>query len=253
MDFNNAKGAEISARETRNDAAPALFSLDLLSKVGSKLADPERAGQEARTIQTANLADLLRDPVIDSRLSPYSVQDAKSVIDSLLPEAAGGIDNCANRALTKTKEESLESTAKGNSILHRMYEVAVRTPSGKVEAKDFESVYGAQAASKMQELGITQVLRSGQRVNVHLKAPQEFQGEGGSIIIDKYVAFSSTPRGGSVALDSIRGVTARSGLFQFAIESVDLHPRKEGFLSGVVRANLSATNVCATPDGKIYR
>lgn len=223
-----------------------LFRVDaesLLRTAPSAEAKLKNAGWEA----------FFGTPVIDSRLAPQQTQpDIFGVYDDFKPDAES-LEACGNFPRTTNKKDSLEETAKGNSILNRMYEVAVLTPAGKTADKDFDSVYGTLAAGKMKELGITQVSRSGDRVTARLKAPLHFEGGSGSIDIGTTVSFDSAPRGGAVTLDRVQGVTARSGLFQVAIDQVELEPRQKGYLSGLVVADWSRTRVCAFPDGKIYR
>lgn len=244
MVFDNAFSAETSACKGESAAEPVSFLTFAEGK-----ADSSR-----QKLQLASIAELFGDPVIDAVPGAEPPADqSENVLPSLLPSLKGGQDLCAGRAATKNLQESLDSTAKGDSILHRMYEVAVKTPQGTLMPKDFASAYGKLAAAKMDELGITRVQRSGSRINVSLKAPLHFDGESGSLDIEKSVSFSTSPKGGAVELDGIRGVSATSGLFRVAIDQVDLQPRQEGYLSGQVRGGLSASRICVSPDGKISR
>jgi hypothetical protein len=161
------------------------------------------------------------------------------------------VDRCDQHAATKTQKESLESTAMGNSVMHRMYEVAVLSPQGKVEAKDFEKVFGKAAAEKMQELGISDISRSKQNMTLHLKNALHYGDSSGEIDVEKSVSFVSYPNGGALTLDQISGITARSGIVQLPVSRIDLHPRKDGYMSGTAYASWSQTQLCALPDGTI--
>lgn len=203
-------------------------------------------------IERSGYEDLFGSPVLDSRLASAPPHFELLGETDEFRQDLQNLDACGNFRKTTTQKDSLEATAQGNSVLNRMYEVAVLTPPGKVLARDFDSVYGQAASAKLQELGITDVSRNGSRVSVNLKNPLHFDGSSGSMDIDRNVSFTAIPSGGSVVLDRVNGVVARSGLFQLAIDRVDLQPREKGYLSGVVKADWSETKVCAFPDGKIY-
>lgn len=190
--------------------------------------------------------DLFGSPVIDSRLA---TEPSGSIFGT--PDA--NVDNCEKHKKTTTQKDSLDNTKLGDSVLNRMYEVAVLTPKGRVEPKDFAATYGEAAAKKMEELGITGVIRRDQNVWVNLAKPLHFGDSSGSIDIGTQVSFTSHPQGGMVVLDNVGGVTASNGVFQLQINRVDLQPREHGFLTGDVTAGWSRTRVCAFPDGKIYK
>lgn len=199
----------------------------------------------ASQVERAGWEELFGTPVVDSRLG--------TPLPDIFAPHDGRVDSCDSHRPTKTQEDALESTAKGNSVLHRMYEVAVLTPPGKIQAKDFESVYGASAAAKMSELGITEVRRSKTGTSVQLKNPLHYGDANGSIDVSTTVSFASRTNAGALSLDNIQGVTARSGMFQVQINRLDLQPREDGYMSGHVTAQWSQTRICALPDGTIYR
>lgn len=187
-------------------------------------------------------------PVVDSRLA-YPPALNPNIFQ--INEAS--LATCNDHARTNTQKESLEATKEGDSILNRMYELAILTPNGRTKQESFSSVYGEAAAAKMKEFGITEVTRSGVGITVHLAKQLHFGDASGSIDIGRRVSFNSTPSGGAVTLDRVEGVTASNGMFQLPINRVDLQPRAHGHLSGVVSAGFTTTRVCATPDGKIHR
>ena len=212
----------------------------------------EKDGLKPAPVERVSFESLFGSPVLDPSLGAQPPQFELLGENEGFKQDLQNLDACGNFRKTNTQKDSLEATAQGNSILNRMYEVSVLTPPGKVFSKDFDTVYGEAASAKMKELGITDVSRSGNRVSVNLKNPLHFDGSSGSIDVARNVSFSSNPTGGSVVLDGVTGVVARSGLFQLAIDRVDLQPREKGYLSGVIKADWSQTNVCAFPDGKIY-
>lgn len=189
----------------------------------------------------------------------FGAQVSDSRPGNSLPSALFQTNDLANLAScdkfprTKTQKDSLEASKQGDSVLNRMYELAVLTPSGKLLPKDFENTYGKQVAEKMQELEIQQVLRQGSQIRVDLKSPLHYGDSSGSIDVAKQVSFRSRPQGGEVSLDDLRGVKASSGLFTVNVNSIELQPREKGYLSATVKADWTVTNVCAHPDGKIYR
>ena len=197
-------------------------------------------------LSRAGFEELFQDPVIDYRLAPQT-----NPPDIFGPHVDERVDKCDKHAATKTQKESLESTAMGNSVMHRMYEVAVLSPQGKVEAKDFEKIFGKAAADKMDELGITEISHSKQNMTVHLENGLHYGDSSGEIDVDKSVSFVSYPNGGALTLDQISGITARSGIVQLPVNRVDLQVRKDGYMSGTAYAGWSQTQLCALPDGTI--
>ena len=235
MTFENNTAPKRADAEQQNWAAEN----GLLSTTDSAAASKplvERTGWE----------DLFGSPVVDSRLGTQPT-------GSLFGPQDANVDVCDLHKKGTTQKESLDYADEGNSILNRMYEVAVLTPKGKVEPPDFVKTYGEQAAQKMQELGITGVIRQGDNIWVNLAKPLHFGDSSGSIDISKQVSFTAHPSAGMVTLDRVGGVTASNGVFQLPINRVDLQPRKDGYLSGSVSASWSQTQVCAFPDGKIYK
>jgi hypothetical protein len=47
-------------------------------------------------------------------------------------------------------------------------------------------------------------------------------------------------------------VISRSGFFQFDVHGADLHPRGNGYLSGLIKAVPFEAKVCEVPDGRIF-
>lgn len=206
----------------------------------------EAQGKTAAKNTKLAWADIFADPVIDYRLAPNPPPS------NIFGPSGTGLSECQKYPETKTQKESLESTALGNSVLHRMFEVAALTPNGKLSADEFEKVYGAAAAAKMNELGINQVERKGNQITVHLNNPLHFGDNTGSIDISKTVSFQASSNHGAISMENVNGVSASNGLFQVPINTVELQAHKEGYMSGSVQADWSQTNVCAVPNGKIY-
>lgn len=225
------------ARQARDGSA------DTHPQLISSFLDKASDGQQHK-VQVAGLEELFGDPVIDSRMG-------KNLPTDIFGSYNAKVENCDKHAPTKSQKDSLDSTAMGNSLLHRLYEVSVLTPQSKVSANDFDKVFGKPTADKMDELGITDVTRTKQNLLVHLKNPIHYGDSSGSIDIEKAVSFASYPNGGALTLDNVSGVTASSGIFQLAVNRVELQPRKDGYMSGTVTASWSETKVCALPDGTI--
>lgn len=222
-----------------------------LDRTGSTLLQKsiEQApiNDDRSTVQRAGWEDLFGSPVIDARLAPVDHKDP-----NLFRTKDANIDSCDGHRKTTNQKDSLDSTKEGNSVLNRLYEVAVLTPKGTVKAQDFDKTYGSAAAKKMQELGITEITKSGSTISVNLAKALHFGDGSGSIDIDKSVKFKAQAQGGEVTLDSMSGVTASSGIFSLPINRVELQPMDHGYVSGNVTAGWTETKVCATPDGIIH-
>ena len=195
--------------------------------------------------QTLAFAELFGDPVSDAQL-------AGSLNSKLFQLDESSVGACDINRATSNQKDSLAATKEGDSILNRMYEMAVLTPKGTTKANQFEKVYGDAVATKMSELGITDITRNGSAISISLANPLHFGDDSGTIDIQKKVSFTSLPQGGAVKLDNVAGVTVSSGFFTLSVNKVDLQPREHGYLSGQVSAGFTQTKVCATPDGKIY-
>lgn len=237
MPFEYESGMPANLNEShgsRSTAEAPDFATERMGAFPGKTANVERVDWE----------ELFSDPVVDSRLAPPP--------PNIFATGDPRIMKCDSHKETTNQKDSLESTSKGNSVLHRMYEVSVLAPQGKTEAKDFDSVFGATTASKLEEFGITRVTHSGSAMSVALRQPLQFSDASGSISISKDVAFESEPYGGALTLDRISGVTATQGMFQVAINRIDLEPRQDGYMSGLVYADWTQSPICAEPDGSIH-
>lgn len=182
------------------------------------------------------------------------------------PPGVAPKDMCAIQGTPADLKAALASVHTGESALHRVYEVAMQTPQGTILPKDFVSTYGPDAAKKLQPYNITQVVKSGKHTDVDLQAPINATDGSASLSIAKDLSFDSAANGTNIDLTRVKGVTASNGWLSAYVNSAELRPLENGYMSATIKASLSpgvsfpsfafisrTVELCAHPDGKIYQ
>jgi hypothetical protein len=174
---------------------------------------------------------------------------------------------CDSVPSTTSEKDSLAATVQGSSLLNRMYEVAVETQQGTTNTQDFPAVYGTNVAAKLTEVGVTQITRRGDNSTVNFAKPLQFGDSSVTINVANSVSFSTAVDGGEATLNNISGVTASASIFTLSVNTVELQPRNNGYLSANVTAGFGdvakaepatktpqphdTETICVSPDGTI--
>lgn len=235
MDFREADLAE----KSKNDGLSAGTKESLLEDLHSekmKARSTEAAGLKQAQIQD----DYSSAPEDKNKQPPQFFISAKSEV--------GKCD--AHDAITKDKDV-LESAAKGESVLHRLVELSILTPQGRLTPSDFPSVYGSSIASRLNGLGVLEIDRNGLFTSARLLNPLKIDDPNGSIDISTSISFLASRQSGTLNLEKIRGVAVSSGFISLPVNSMELLPRKEGYISGNVSASWLKAPLCALPDGRV--
>lgn len=159
-------------------------------------------------------------------------------------------------------DDSLASSAMGESILNRMYELTANAGEGHLSQPEFEKKLGPELAGLLNNLGITGVEIRDTRSTVTLKKQLKFGDENGQVEVGQTVdptkpdgpaefSFTAKIYGGAAAMENIKGITASNALGSADVRSIDLQPRKDGYLSASLNTSWTDVNLCALPNGKI--